>query len=110
MGSGVFAPPALEIRRLPRCVSEVQYFHDAPSVVDSIVNYDGAMHQLADSRATTNNWSHSREATQQIHVIEQGGTEVKSCVNVIVNIGNSAKDLAKIAQRSFCEDEAVTHS
>jgi len=43
-------------------------------------------------------------------MIEQGATEVKSFVNVVVNIGNPANDLVQIAQHSFCEDEAVIHS
>jgi hypothetical protein len=52
------------------------------------------VHQVPDSRAIANNWSHSREASQQIHVIDSG-TEVKSCVNVDVKVGDAAKDLAK---------------
>src|SRR5258708_3676839 len=95
---------------LPRSVPEMQYFHELLDVVDSIVNHDGTMHQFADAGASTDNWSHSREASQQIHMIEQGATEVKSCVNVVVNIGNPANNLVQIAQRSFCEDEAVIHS
>src|SRR5258708_23874126 len=99
-----------ETWRLPRCVPEMQYFHELLDVVDSIVNHDGTMDQFADFGASTDNWSHSREASQQVHMIEQSATEVKSCVNVVVNIGNPANDLVQIAQRSFCEDEAVIHS
>ena len=88
-------------------MSEVKHL-DQPLVgIDSVVNQNRAMQQLANARPLFDQRAHPRKLSQQLDMIQQGTAEARrrGCI-VVSDVGDYT---SQIIQRFLGVDEAEVH-
>jgi hypothetical protein len=75
--------------------------------LDTVVDQNWAVHQLAYLGTLTNRGAYARISAKQIEVIEKGVTESQSSIGII--FGDVANDFREIVQRLLRVEEVVIH-
>lgn len=73
---------------------QVKDFNETFTFVNSVVNQNRAMKQLAHLRALPSGAAHARETGEQIYMVQQRGPELGGCVGIIV--GDVSDDLGEV--------------
>jgi len=73
---------------------DVKNFDFALGFTDVVVDEKWAVHQLAHLGSLSNQDSHARKASQQLHVLDQGTAEVRGSLRV--TFGNVGDDFGEI--------------
>ena len=111
-GLNIDEPPAifgrrLELRRSSRGMPQVENFHHMSVFSQLVIDKNGAMRKLADSRSFADRTTHTGEPSQQFDMVQQRSSETRSSLSVV--FGNVADDFSEIVQRSLGDEEAVIH-
>ena len=73
----------------------MEHFYEALVFVDSVVNEDRAMNQFPNPRSFADDAAHTGEASQQIHVVEQGVAKAGGELRIV--LGDVADDAGEIS-------------
>jgi hypothetical protein len=75
-------------------VTKVKHFNDALVFLDSVVNENGTVLQLAHAGPFSNCATHAGEPAEQIDVVEQGAAKTHGCFAIV--LGNMADDFSEV--------------
>jgi hypothetical protein len=73
----------------------MKHLYEALIFVDSVVNENRAMNQFPNPRPFADDAAHTREASQQINVVEQGVAKAGGRLDIV--FGDVADDAGKIS-------------
>jgi hypothetical protein len=76
-------------------VPEVKHFDNVFVLLNSVVNNNGGMLQLSDTRPFSNCATHAGELAKQIQMVEQ--STPKTTCGVAIVFGNVADDFSEVA-------------
>jgi hypothetical protein len=73
---------------------EVKHFHQPLVFMQLVINKNRTMHQFAYPRPFAYSAAHTRKASEQVHVIEQGVAKTGGCIAVVFcDVSNDLREI-----------------